>query len=98
MCLYHRVGAAQAFFAPAQFFSKNKTGLNASFAHNVHQTSERSPHESRLAYSFQQRLPHRCGSRAPGTGSPRDRKSTRLNSSHVASSYAVVYLTKTTHR
>src|SRR5690606_41632150 len=34
------------------------------------------------------------GSRAGGVFVPGDRKSTRLNSSHVKRSYAVVYLTK----
>src|SRR5437870_6720366 len=37
-----------------------------------------------------------AGSRAPGSERPLDRKSTRLNSSHVAISYAVFCLKKKT--
>src|SRR5207253_10644916 len=41
--------------------------------------------------------PMRCSARLIGSGAKRDRKSTRLNSSHVAISYAVFCLKKKKH-
>src|SRR5439155_8949530 len=54
----------------------------------------RAPRDTRPA----QRYGGRSGDTAADEGWERDRKSTRLNSSHVANSYAVLCLEKSDHR
>src|SRR2546426_3701010 len=51
-------------------------------------------HKSRTLRTDAERFPARCPCRCPRFQSPLDRKSTRLNSSHLVISYAVFCLKK----